>query len=171
MNDPRSVRCVQGPGHSAQNGHGFDGIQATPRLQVLLERGAVQELHHVILTAVRERSEAKDVDDVLVPNLIGRTRLGNEARHHFRIRRQPPREHLDGDRFTNQRLNCVVNAAKAAGSDLLFDLVVADHFAGPEIAIHARDHGIGNQRRPIGRALLDLVGVLRHALGAGGHFP
>src|SRR5690606_1669220 len=78
---------------------------------------------------------AEDVDDVAVADLVDRPRLGDEPRHHRRIRRVLAAQHLDGDLLADERVLGAEHRAEAALPDLGRNDVLADRLAALQIGI------------------------------------
>ncbi len=96
MEDVLPVCCIERARDAAQDRERLRERQPLLRREVLVERRAVEQLHHVVLATVRQLSEREDVDDVAMADLIDRPRLGDEARDHLRVRRELTIQDLDG---------------------------------------------------------------------------
>jgi len=135
VNDVLGVRRVQGAGNVAQNRQGLLDGNRPGDLQVTVQRLPVEELHHVVVAAVLELAERKDVDDVAVADLVDRTGFGLKPRHHLRVGRVLPGQHLDGDLFADERMGRAKDGAKPALADLAVDNVLADFPAWCQIDV------------------------------------
>lgn len=124
-----------------------------------------QQLHHVVVPPVGELPEREDVDDVLVADLVDRSRLGHEPRDDLRRRRILPVEHLDRGRLADDRVHRAVHGAEPADAEQPLDDVLADLGAGgqPLFAL------FGDERLPVERARARALLVARVAAGAGEH--
>ena len=63
---------------------------------------------------------------MFIVDLVGRSRLGEEARHHIHVLAQPGEENLDRDAAGNPRMLGEVDGSHAALADLRANHVVAD---------------------------------------------
>jgi hypothetical protein len=119
-------RCAMPAAWAASRG------QPVPLLgEVAVQRHAVEQLHQVVLPAVGEAAEREDVDDIAVPDLVYRARLGDEARHDLRVARELAVERLDRAPLADERVEALVNGPESTLAQLALDAVLADHVTGP----------------------------------------
>jgi hypothetical protein len=104
--------------------------------------------------AVGELAEREDVDDVAVPDLVDRARLGDEPRHDLVVGGVLARQHLDRDALADQRLDRAIHRAEPAAPDRALDLVLADRGPGDEIDLRRRRGAIAD-RPPLGERLVE----------------
>ncbi len=171
VGDAARVRRVEGAGHAAEEGDRLLGGEAPLLLHVGVQGHPVEELHDVVLPSVLERAEREDVDDVAVPDLVDRPRLGDEARHHLRVGRVLPVQDLDRRRLADERVHGPVHRAEASLPQLALDPVLAHHLPDHErpVGRGAGERLVREERLPVGRAGLDVVRVVRSAGRAGRH--
>ena len=134
VGDALGVRRVERAGDRAQDRQRV-GQRDRATGQQLVERLAVEKLHHVVLAAVRELAEREDVDDVAVADLVDRASLGHESRNDRGVRGEPAREHLDRDALADQRLHRPVHRAEATPADRLLGHVLSDLGPGREVLV------------------------------------
>ena len=83
---------------------------------------AVEELHDEVddlfAAVAGGLAEVDDVDDVLVPDVVDRFGLVEEARDDVLLGDQLFEQHLDGDALADQRMLTEVHGAHAAFADL-----------------------------------------------------
>src|SRR5262249_30990296 len=91
-----------------------------------------------------------NVDDVVVPDLVDRTRFLHEALDHLGILRERGVEHLDGDLLADHRVHTGVDRAHATFGHEPGDLVLTH--AGADFESHGSNHllqcGVYPNRRP-----------------------
>ena len=78
---------------------------------------------------VGQLTEAKNVDDIPVPNLIDGPRFREKSRDNLLVRRYRAVENLDGDVAAEDRMTGRVHGPKTAGSELVIDDVLAKNEA------------------------------------------
>jgi hypothetical protein len=122
-------------GDRAQDRQRLIESQRTVAREVLIERLALEPLHHVVLAPVGQLTEREDVDDVAMADLVDRLRLGLEARHHLLVGRVLARQHLDRDALADDRLQGEVHRAEPTPAEHFLDLVLADREPRCEILI------------------------------------
>jgi hypothetical protein len=115
-------------------GEGFRGLAPPvdsvvdgqrPARQYLLERLALEVLHHDVWRAVLEHAQVVDIDDVGVADGVGRARLGDEAADHLGIGGIARRQHLDRGVASDARMHRQIDLSHPPFSDEALDPIVA----------------------------------------------
>jgi hypothetical protein len=126
MHDPRGVRCSERAGdltHDAQRVH---LRQRTEPVEALLERFAVEHLHHDVGAAIRCDPEVEHLHDARIRDRRGRTRLVEEAVDVGTFRRQHREQDLDRGLPADQRVLGAIDRTHTARPDEADDPVRAD---------------------------------------------
>ena len=132
-----------------------------PVLDLVLERVALEVLHHHVDDAVLGLAEVGDVDDVLVVDLVGGARLAEEALAQALVLRQRRVEELERDVAADELVARAVHRAHAAHAEQLLDHVAAGDGGADERVVGA------DQRLAVDRADADVApkaGVTLRAL-------
>jgi hypothetical protein len=123
---------------TAENRYGLTEIEASGLIEVLIERHAVEELHDVVLATVGKLAETENVDDVLRLDLVDAPRLGDKARDHLRIGREPKTEHLDRNLLADERVLRTVDRSESANADLSSDDVLTNLRSSDQLGVELR---------------------------------
>ncbi|MFT3772079.1 MAG: hypothetical protein QM820_42275 [Minicystis sp.] len=124
------VGGVEPGGDALEDGHGLAHAEPLLAIEQLRQRHALEQLHDAVGPLVGQHPEREDVDDVAVPDAVHRARLGDEPRHHARVRRELPVQHLDRHPLPDERLLPGVHGPERPGPEPLVDPVLAHHEPG-----------------------------------------
>ncbi len=101
MNDLLFVRGFEHSEQSIQDiQHGADIQRAAPTPHELLERFALEQLHHQVDQAVLGHVVIEDADRTRVPNAVGQVAFPQESLTQFWVVRELRQQHLDRDTVT-----------------------------------------------------------------------
>jgi hypothetical protein len=106
----------------------------------LVERHALQVLHHQVLADVRNGAKTEDVDDPPVADRTGRACLGDQISRPVAIGELGPQD-LDGHLAANDGVLALVDDAHAARADAALDDEVSQLLAHHHVARHRRFPG------------------------------
>jgi hypothetical protein len=124
MDDARAVRSFEAGEQLLDDRRDLARGDATTRVDALGQRHAVEELHHHVERAVRQRSEIQHLDDVLRPDASGRLGFALEALHGVGARGQRGQQHLDGHLAMDADVRALVHGTHRAAANLAHDAIL-----------------------------------------------
>src|SRR2546427_492286 len=117
-------------------------------LDQILERLALEELHHEVHRPLRQDAEVGDVDDVRVVDRGRRARLAEEPMDRLLIARELRVQDLHRHRLLDVDVLAEIHRPHAAAAEDLVEPVVADVVAEPGDVFLFHEHGRVVQAEP-----------------------